>query len=170
MFVAIDMVFMLKPKIINVHAQGGRSMLVAAREAMVEEANKISISQPLLLGVTVLTSIDDKDLKEIGINSTSMDQVKRLASLCQEAGLDGIVCSAREIRALRKICGNEFKLLTPGIRPNWAANNDQKRIVTPGEAIKLGADYLVIGRPIYGAKNPVTATKKIIAEISEIVS
>ena len=160
----------LKPKIINVHAQGGRSMLVAAREAMVEEANKISISKPLLLGVTVLTSIDDKDLKEIGINSTSMDQVKRLATLCQEAGLDGIVCSAREIRALRKICGNEFKLLTPGIRPTWAANNDQKRITTPGDAVKLGADYLVIGRPIYGANKPVTAAKKIITEISEVIS
>jgi orotidine-5'-phosphate decarboxylase len=145
-------------------------MLIAAREAMVEEANKISVSQPLLLGVTVLTSMGDQDLEEIGINDTSMDQVKRLASLCQEAGLDGVVCSAREIGALRAICGTEFKLLTPGIRPTWAANNDQKRIVTPGEAIKLGADYLVIGRPIYGAKDPVAATKKIIAEISEVVS
>ena len=167
---AVRSAVQLKPKIINVHAQGGRSMLIAAREAMVEEANQTSVSQPLLLGVTVLTSMGDQDLEEIGINGTSMDQVKRLASLCQEAGLDGVVCSAREIGALRAICGTEFKLLTPGIRPTWAANNDQKRIVTPGEAIKLGADYLVIGRPIYGAKDPVAATKKIIAEISEVVS
>ena len=167
---AVRSAVQLKPKILNVHAQGGRSMLIAARQSMLEEANKINISPPLILGVTVLTSIGDQDLEEIGINGTSMDQVKRLASLCQEVGLDGIGCSAREITTLRTICGSEFKLLTPGIRPTWAPNNDQKRIVTPSEAIKLGADYLVIGRPIYGADDPVTAAKQIIAEISEVIN
>ena len=159
----------LEPAILNVHAQGGRSMLMAARDATAEESSKTGISPPLLLGVTVLTSIGDRDLKDVGVNDTVMDQVKRLATLCQETGLDGVVCSAREISALRIICGPEFKLLTPGIRPNWAANDDQKRIVTPGEAIKLGADYLVIGRPIYGANDPVSAANKIIVEIEAAI-
>jgi orotidine-5'-phosphate decarboxylase len=160
----------LEPTILNVHAQGGRSMLMAARDASDDETSKTGIPRPLLLGVTVLTSIGDHDLKEIGVNDIVMDQVKRLAALCQEAGLDGVVCSAREISALRGICGSEFKLLTPGIRPTWAANNDQKRVVTPGEAIKRGADYLVIGRPIYGANDPVSAAKKIIAEIAAVTN
>ena len=145
-------------------------MLMAARDASDDETSKTGIPRPLLLGVTVLTSIGDHDLKEIGVNDIVMDQVKRLAALCQEAGLDGVVCSAKEISALRGICGSEFKLLTPGIRPTWAANNDQKRVVTPGEAIKRGADYLVIGRPIYGANDPVSAAKKIIAEIADVIS
>ena len=145
-------------------------MLIAARDAAAEESSKTGISPPLLLGVTVLTSIGDRDLKELGVNGIVMDQVKRLAALCQEAGLDGVVCSAREISALRIICGSEFKLLTPGIRPIWATNDDQKRVVTPGEAIKNGADYLVIGRPIYGANDPVSAAKKIIAEIADVIS
>ena len=114
--------------------------------------------------------MNNQDLKETGVNSTPLTQVKRLAALCQESGLDGVVCSASEIRPLRKICGNEFKLLTPGIRPIWASRDDQKRIMTPSEAIKQGADYLVIGRPIYGARNPVSAAKKIINEIAEVIS
>jgi orotidine-5'-phosphate decarboxylase len=160
----------LEPIILNVHAQGGRSMLIAARDAAAEESSKTGILPPLLLGVTVLTSIGDRDLQELGVNGIVMDQVKRLAALCQEAGLDGVVCSAREISALRIICGSEFKLLTPGIRPAWTTNDDQKRVVTPGEAIKNGADYLVIGRPIYGANDPVSAAKKIIAEIADVIS
>ncbi len=159
----------LKPSILNVHAQGGRAMLEAACDAAAEEAAKIGIPVPLVLGVTVLTSMDDHDLNDIGVNDNTLDQVKRLATLCQECGLDGVVCSAAEIEALRQTCGDEFKLLTPGIRPEWAAAGDQKRIVTPGEAIKRGADYLVIGRPIYGADDPVDAAKKIAAEIAEAV-
>ena len=160
----------LEPKILNVHAQGGRSMLIAARDAAAEEASKVGVSPPLLLGVTVLTSISNQDLKEVGVNDIVMDQVKRLASLCQEIGLNGVVCSAREISALRIICGDEFKLLTPGIRPKWATDDDQKRVVTPGEAIKRGADYLVIGRPIYGATDPIFAVEKILAEITNCIS
>ncbi len=160
----------LAPAILNVHAQGGRSMLMAARDAAAEESNKIGTSAPLVLGVTVLTSIDNQDLKETGINDTALEQVKRLAILCQEAGLDGVVCSASEIDALRIICDRNFKLLTPGIRPIWATKDDQKRIVTPGEAIKRGADYLVIGRPIYDANDPVSAAKRIISEIDEVIN
>ena len=157
----------LKPIILNVHAQGGRTMLEAACDAAAEEAAKIGIPVPLLLGVTVLTSLDDDDLSDIGVSDSTLDQVKRLAALSQECGLDGVVCSAAEIVALRDTCDPDFKLLTPGIRPTWAAAGDQKRIVTPGEAIKRGADFLVIGRPIYGADDPAEAAKKIAAEIEE---
>ncbi len=160
----------LKPSILNVHAQGGRTMLEAACDAAAEEAGKIGVSVPLVLGVTVLTSLDDQDLNDIGVRDTTLDQVKRLAALCQDCGLDGVVCSAAEIEALRQICGDEFKLLTPGIRPAWAEAGDQKRIVTPGEAIKRGADYLVIGRPIYGADDPAEAARKIAAEIADVLS
>ena len=159
----------LKPSILNVHAQGGREMLRTARDTVLEESIKVGIKPPLLLGVTVLTSLGDQDLKEVGVNNTTLDQVKHLTALCQKTGLDGVVCSASEITALRAICNKEFKLLTPGIRPKWAKNNDQKRIVTPGEAIKYGADYLVIGRPIYGSSNPILAAKRIISEIAESI-
>ena len=167
---AVRSAIRLGPTILNVHAQGGREMLMAARDAVTEESDKIGIPLPILLGVTVLTSIGNKGLRELGVNDTVMNQVKRMAVLCQETGLDGVVCSAREISALRRICGKEFKLLTPGIRPIWASSDDQKRIVTPGAAIKRGADYLVIGRPIYGATNPISAAKKIIAEIAGVIS
>jgi len=160
----------LKPMMINVHAQGGRTMLKAARDAGIEHADKMNITPPLILGVTVLTSMDDQDLAEVGVSDKILDQVKRLAMLCQECGLDGVVCSAGEIESLRNLCGRDFKLLSPGIRPKWASKNDQKRSVTPREAIELGADYLVIGRPISSADNPAEAAKKIIFEISEVKS
>jgi orotidine-5'-phosphate decarboxylase len=142
-------------------------MMETACDAAAEEAAKIGIDVPLILGVTVLTSLDDSDLNDVGISDTTLDQVKRLAALSQECGLDGVVCSAAEIEALRGTCGPEFKLLTPGIRPEWAAAGDQKRIVTPGDAIKRGADYLVIGRPIYGSDEPAEAARRIAAEIVE---
>ena len=166
---AVRSVVRLKPSILNVHAQGGRAMLESACDAAGEEAARIGIPQPLILGVTVLTSMDDQDLTDIGVSDKTLDQVKRLATLCQDCGLGGVVCSAAEIEVLREICGKEFKLLTPGIRPSWAAANDQKRVVTPGEAIKRGADYLVIGRPIYGADDPAEAARKIATEIAEAV-
>jgi orotidine-5'-phosphate decarboxylase len=157
----------LKPSILNIHAQGGRAMMEAACDAAAEEAAKIGAPIPLILAVTVLTSLDDQDLNDIGVNDNTLDHVIRLAALAQECGLDGVVCSAAEIEGLRQRCGDEFKLLTPGIRPDWAEAGDQKRIVTPGEAIKRGADYLVIGRPIYGADDPAEAARKIAAEIAE---
>jgi orotidine-5'-phosphate decarboxylase len=110
--------------------------------------------------------MDKSDLQGIGIERSVSDQVLRLAFLCQISGLDGVVCSAREVKGLRKHLGKNFKLVVPGIRPHWAQNNDQKRIVTPADAIAIGADYLVIGRPITQADDPVEAADKIAAEIA----
>ncbi len=152
----------LAPFMINVHAAGGAEMMRAAAAAAAEAGDK----RPLVLGVTVLTSLADDDLDATGVMGPTPDQVVRLAHLAQASGLDGVVCSAREIVALRGACGADFKLVVPGIRPEWAAADDQKRIVTPKDAIDLGADYLVIGRPITGADDPLAAAARIAEEIS----
>ena len=155
----------LKPHILNVHAAGGRAMMETARDAAAEEANSRGVDRPLILGVTVLTSLDQGDLKQIGLSSSTNDQVRRLASLAQESGLDGVVCSASEIELLRTHCGKEFKLLTPGIRPGWADIGDQKRVVSPLFALSQGADFLVIGRPITCSEDPVMAISRIEHEL-----
>lgn len=152
----------LKPAIVNVHAAGGAAMLRAAADAAAEAGSE----RPLVLAVTVLTSLDDGDLRAIGVDSSVTDQVVRLARLAQDNGIDGVVCSAQEIEALRGACGTNFKLLVPGIRPTWAATGDQKRVMTPREAIDRGADYLVIGRPITGADDPVGAARCIADELN----
>ena len=146
---------------LNVHASGGRPMLAAAREA-IEKNNH----QPLLIAVTVLTSLVAEDLKEIGIDSGLTEQVLRLARLTKDTGLDGVVCSAAEISQLRSELGNDFCLVTPGIRPAGSSHDDQKRIMNPTEAIKAGSDYLVIGRPITQAEDPLIALREIEAEIN----
>jgi len=151
----------LKPAIVNVHAAGGAAMLHAAAGAAAEAGD----DRPLVLAVTVLTSLDDDDLHAFGVDTDVTTQVVRLARLSQDNGIDGVVCSAREIEALREACGPEFKLLVPGIRPTWAAIGDQKRVMTPKEAIAKGADYLVIGRPITGADDPVAAAERIADEL-----
>lgn len=151
----------LKPTIINVHATGGPAMLRAASNAAAEAGGE----RPLVLAVTVLTSLDNDDLRAIGVEAGTTEQVVRLARLSQENGIDGVVCSAHEIEALRESCGPEFKLLVPGIRPTWATGGDQKRVMTPAEAVARGADYLVIGRPITGADDPVEAAKRIAGEL-----
>ena len=151
----------MAPTILDIHAAGGRAMLEAARDAAAEEAERLGVHRPLVLAVTVLTSLDGDDLKDIGVGGESVDQVKRLASLAQESGMDGVVCSAAEIEPLRAECEPDFKLLTPGIRPTWAAAGDQKRVVTPADAVACGSDYLVIGRPITGADDPAEAARKI---------
>ena len=122
--------------------------------------------KPLLIAVTVLTSLGDDDLEAIGVNDGAENQVVRLAKLTQTCGLGGVVCSPREIKAIRTACGPDFKLVVPGIRPEWAAAGDQKRITTPAQAIRDGADYIVIGRPITGADNPVDAAKRIADELA----
>ena len=152
----------LAPYMVNVHASGGEVMMRAAAQTAAEAGEQ----RPLVLGVTVLTSMDESDLKEVGVNATIPDQVLRLASLTQFCGLDGVVCSAREVEDLREHLGKDFKLVVPGIRPKWAASDDQKRIVTPAAAVAIGADYLVIGRPITGADDPVEAADRIAAEIA----
>jgi len=149
------------PFVINIHASGGTAMMKAAKEA-VDEAGD---SRPLLIAVTVLTSLSDEDLAEIGMVGPSKDRVVALAKLTQKAGLDGVVCSPLEITAVREACGPNFKLMVPGIRPTWSVAGDQKRIMTPKQAVELGADYLVIGRPITSADNPVDAAKRIADEL-----
>lgn len=154
----------LKPAMLNVHASGGAAMMKAAAEA----AGEAGDDRPMVLGVTVLTSMDDGDLRAIGVDAPARDQVLRLAMLAQECGLDGVVCSALEVEDIREHLGRDFKLVVPGIRPEWAAADDQKRIVTPSDAIRMGADYLVIGRPITGADDPVAAADRIAEEISRL--
>ena len=162
---AIRSAVRLRPLIVNVHAAGGRAMMEAARRAAREGAEDQDVERPLVIAVTVLTSLDDLDLRETGQRGPVETQVRRLARLAQNCGLDGVVCSPREIELLREACGPDFKLIVPGIRPDWAAAGDQKRITTPAEAVRLGADYLVIGRPITGAEDPLAAVQRITAEL-----
>jgi orotidine-5'-phosphate decarboxylase len=147
---------------INVHALGGRKMLEAAREAIVRNAQ-----QPKLIAVTMLTSMAQQDLVEIGINATPADMVLRLATLARDRGLDGVVCSAQEAAQLRKQFGNEFCLVTPGIRPAHASLDDQSRVMTPQAAMQAGSNYLVIGRPITQAADPLQALLDINQEIGD---
>lgn len=146
---------------INVHALGGRATLTAAREAL----SKIG-RPPKLLAVTLLTSMNATDLADIGIAGSAEDAVLRLARLARDCGLDGVVCSAQETAALRRQLGAGFWLVTPGIRPEGAAGDDQKRVATPREAIAGGADYLVIGRPVTRAPDPLAALRAVNAEIA----
>ena len=146
---------------LNVHAAGGSAMLTAARDAVVKAAAADGSARPLLVAVTLLTSLDAGDLAAIGVVGTAEAQVLRLARLAQASGLDGVVCSAREAPELRAACGSQFKLITPGIRPAGTATHDQARIMTPEAAIAAGADYLVIGRAITAAPDPLRALHDI---------
>ena len=150
---------------LTLHTSGGREMMAAAAQAAREESARAGKDRPLLLGVTVLTSLKEEELRRVGIVHTVADQVLRLAVLAKDSGLDGVVCSPHEIEIIKRECGGEFLVVTPGIRPAWAAAQDQKRIMTPAEAIGKGADYLVIGRPITGAPSPHEAFLKVLAEI-----
>jgi orotidine-5'-phosphate decarboxylase len=146
---------------INVHASGGSAMLLAARESVANSAAAEGRARPLLIAVTCLTSLGADDLAAIGVAGTAEAQVLRLARLAQSCGLDGVVCSAQEAAMLRAACGREFKLVTPGIRPAGAATHDQARVMTPAAAIAAGADYLVIGRAITAAADPLRALHDI---------
>jgi orotidine-5'-phosphate decarboxylase len=155
----------LRPAFVNVHASGGKAMLEAAVQAVAEGAEDAGVPRPQLLGVTVLTSLGEEDLCAVGQSGPLADQVLRLARLAQSCGLDGVVCSPREIAAIKAACGPDFVLMVPGIRPGWAASGDQKRVMTPGEALAAGADYLVIGRPVTGAQDAAAAARQIVEEI-----
>lgn len=148
---------------VNVHAMGGRKMLDAAREALAALADP-----PLLIAVTVLTSMDRAQLREIGLDVEPETLVQRLAQLTKDCGLDGVVCSAQEAPLLKQLCGQQFCLVTPGIRPADAAADDQSRIMTPEQAIRVGSDYLVIGRPITRSPDPVAALLAINQQIAAI--
>jgi orotidine-5'-phosphate decarboxylase len=151
----------------NFHCAGGASMLEAAAGAVrdIGTGNK-----PLLIGVTVLTSMSPEDIEKIGMRPDVEEQVLRFAKMAGEAGLDGVVASPREARDIKNKMGKDFIVVTPGVRPGWAAQGDQKRVLTPGAAIEAGADYLVVGRPVIQAQDPGAAVKKIIEEISSIKS
>ncbi|HHF3573010.1 orotidine-5'-phosphate decarboxylase [Haemophilus influenzae] len=142
---------------VDLHASGGLRMMEEAKKIL-EPYGK---DAPLLIAVTVLTSMEDLDLLQIGINASPMEQVLRLAHLTQRAGLDGVVCSPQEVEILRNTCGKEFKLVTPGIRPIGTDFGDQRRVMTPTAAIRAGSDYLVIGRPITQANNPAEVLRSI---------
>ena len=155
---AVKSALALDPLLLTIHCGGGAAMMRAAVEARGNARTKI-------VGVTVLTSLDDSDLTAIGQNAPAAAQVKRLALLAQESGLDGVVCSPQEVAMLRDACRRDFLLVVPGIRPAGAAIADQKRVQTPRDAIAAGADYLVIGRPITEAADPGAAARAILAEI-----
>ncbi|WP_430462896.1 orotidine-5'-phosphate decarboxylase [Thalassolituus sp. LLYu03] len=146
---------------VNVHASGGRRMMEAAREEVEKKSHK-----PLLIAVTVLTSMERGDLADIGLDIEPIEQVKRLAQLTQSSGFDGVVCSAQEVAALRELCGAEFKTVTPGIRPAGADIGDQRRIMTPAEALRAGVSYMVIGRPITQSAEPAVACADILKSLT----
>ena len=146
---------------VNVHASGGRRMMEAAKTALESYGEKA----PILIAVTVLTSMEQSDLNELGIKSSPAEQVKRLAMLTQSSGLDGVVCSSHEAAELKTLLGADFKLVTPGIRPEGSDADDQRRIKTPKQALDTGSDYLVIGRPITRAVNPAQVLKDINATL-----
>ncbi|BBV01497.1 MULTISPECIES: orotidine-5'-phosphate decarboxylase [Providencia] len=142
---------------VNVHASGGARMMEAARQSL-EPYGK---EAPLLTAVTVLTSMDESDLIGVGINLSPAAHAERLALLTKQCGLDGVVCSAHEAQRLKQICGADFKLVTPGIRPTGSDVGDQRRIMTPQDAVKAGVDYMVIGRPITRSENPTATLQQI---------
>jgi orotidine-5'-phosphate decarboxylase len=156
--------------IFNVHALGGLDMMKAASESAKEAAVKLGVPVPIMLAVTILTSMDEKSLrKELKIARSLQREVGHLARLAQRAGMDGVVASPQEIKMLRRSIRGGFVILTPGVRPVWAAQDDQKRIMTPAEAVAAGADYIVIGRPVLKAEDRGAAVRKIREEIQQIL-
>jgi orotidine-5'-phosphate decarboxylase len=147
---------------LTIHASGGPAMMRAAADATRDADG----GRPLILAVTVLTSLDEDDLAAVGQTGPVADQVSRLAALAKSSGVDGVVCSPLEIAALKDALGAEFALVVPGVRPGWAASDDQKRVMTPGDALAAGADFLVIGRPITRADDPVSAARRIADELA----
>ena len=159
---ALGSLLPLQPDFVTIHAAGGAGMLRAAADA----AAKAGSARPKLLAVTVLTSLDSADLRAVGQDQDTGQQVLRLAKLAKDNGIDGAICSPEEIPALRAALGKNFILMVPGIRPDWAGANDQKRVMTPRQACAAGASYLVIGRPITQAENPAEAARRIAAELA----
>jgi len=154
-------------QMMTLHASGGLGMMRSARDAAEAASQKSGLRRPLLLGVTVLTSLKSQELAAIGMTADTEAQVLRLARLSREAGLDGVVCSPWEIDLIKEECGRDFLVVTPGIRPAWAAAQDQKRIMTPAQALQRGADYIVVGRPVTQAESPAGAFEAIIKELEE---
>jgi orotidine-5'-phosphate decarboxylase len=150
---------------INVHTTGGAAMMAAAAAAAAEFNPR-----PKVLGVTVLTSLDARDLESISVTCGPLEQVVRLARLAQSSGLDGVICSPQEIAAVRDACGPDFLIVTPGVRPAGSSLDDQRRVTTPAKALAAGADYLVIGRPITAAADPGEAAREIAADLAGLLA
>ncbi|HEY9693528.1 MAG TPA: orotidine-5'-phosphate decarboxylase [Oculatellaceae cyanobacterium] len=155
--------------LLTIHATGGRSALNAAMTAVNEGASQAGVSPPKVIAITLLTSLTSRDLAmDLKIPLELPEYALQMALLAKDSGLDGAVCSPQEVAQLRDICGDEFLLVCPGVRPSWAEAGDQKRSLTPAEAVKAGADYLVIGRPITAAADPVAAWEKICDELATV--
>lgn len=151
--------------ILTIHTSGGYTMMKTAVDTMRQEAEKANIPAPKVIGITVLTSINEQDWQGIGYTVAIKEQVVRLAKLAKEAGLDGVVASPQEAKAIREACGEDFLIVTPGVRPAGASLDDQSRVATPAKALQDGATHLVIGRPIRAAENPAVAAQNILAEM-----
>lgn len=150
-------------KLCDLHALGGHEMMSKTMETL--DKNFSAAERPKVLAITVLTSSNEETLRGIGINLSVPEMVVKLAKLAQSAGVDGVVASPQEVGLIREACGKDFLVVTPGVRPAFASTDDQKRIMTPSDAVKAGSDYLVIGRPIAAAENPVSAAQAIVDEI-----
>ena len=153
---------------LNIHAGGGFTMMKTAADRIKTEAERQNIERPKLIAVTILTSINEEDWEGLGYQCPIREQVLRLAELAKKAGLDGVVASPQEAKAIRETCGEDFIIVTPGVRPAGAAINDQSRIATPAQALKNGASHIVVGRPIIAAEDPFKAATAIIEEISKV--
>lgn len=153
-------------QIVNVHALGGLEMMRAAVDAATERAEQLDLSPPQIFAVTLLTSIAPEDLNELGLQGGPGENAIRLAALARDAGCAGVVCSAQEVRDLKRFFGDDFLTLTPGIRPSGSVHGDQKRVTTPAEAAAAGSDYIVVGRPVTEADDPLAAAKAILEEMS----
>jgi len=149
----------------TVHISGGTDMMMAAADAAEEESAKLGLKKPAIVGVSVLTSLDQQDLQDMGIQRTLSDQVANMAGMAAKCRLDGMVCSPADLPAVREVVPKDFKVVTPGIRPAWSVKGDQKRVTSPKTAIEDGADLLVIGRPISGSPDPDEAIERIVSEM-----
>ena len=158
----------LRPDILNVHTAGGLRMMQTASEALHHAADQVGIPCPKLIGVTVLTSMDAQDWTGLGHTGTIADAVLRRAKLAQEAGLDGVVASPAETAEIRRACGDDFLIVTPGIRPAGVSRDDQRRVMTPAGAMRAGASQIVVGRAIYAAENPRAAAEEILKEMEAV--
>ncbi len=157
-------------KMFNVHALGGPEMMARTVAEIDARYPRGDAGRPLLLAVTILTSSTEETLREVGIDRPVNEMVPRLARLAKDAGMDGVVASPREVGLIRQACGDDFAIVTPGVRPAFASLDDQKRVTTPADAIAAGASYLVVGRPIAAAADPVGATEKILEEIGQALA
>lgn len=152
----------------TLHASGGAEMMRTSVENVSDICSRMNIKMPQMVGVTILTSFDEAGIARVGYKDSIGDTVLNLAKLCQESNMRGVVCSPHEVAQIKQVCGSNFLTVCPGIRPVWAAKGDKKRITTPSDAIKIGVDYMVVGRPITKAKDPQEAAFKIVEEIGGV--